>query len=592
MKVYFHVFMTIFIFLVSSSRGTLAAPLEEIDLPQFSSILNDKTLTGLRYELIEDQNLIRSQAKEFVLYFRGKLSDKKSEEILKECESQGKLIKNPFCVLILSPEKIERGSRRTRLSRIKHRAFIKDLIQKIKAGTLDALKEANSSDLNEAFKKVRAVKTLKPLIENVVKDQSCISSALLFALGLRVESEFPGEEFKSLAITLYQRAQKCGKDSNAFLSSYRLGLMQIWDGNYQDAEASLASIDIMAIEPSYRMRVGYWRYYCAVQMKNQTLKERLKNWLLREYPLSLHGLLANSDSPESLEKIVNDHDPIIIFRSERDIELNHLTRAVEALLAENEIHLASNILIANSSNLQQAGEPPFQLYWAVLMERAGERPAGFDLMAKIFRENPRLISKDALALMYPLRESKPIGEWASAVDPYLVLSVIRQESAFNVRARSSAGALGLMQLQPSTARTLERISNDQLWKPHVNIRVGVKYLKRLLSSFDGEVELALAAYNAGPGRIREWLKRYPVKNNRLLFLDLLPIRETRDYVSAIARNYYWYSKLYEKAFAVTEASKKVRIQGPLILSASIQSASSDPSPAPASDPANRMPSAK
>jgi soluble lytic murein transglycosylase len=64
-----------------------------------------------------------------------------------------------------------------------------------------------------------------------------------------------------------------------------------------------------------------------------------------------------------------------------------------------------------------------------------------------------------------------------------------------------------------------------------------------LKVHQGETELALAAYNAGPERVKQWLKRYPIKN-RLLFLDFLPIRETREYVSSITRNYYWYLKIY------------------------------------------------
>jgi soluble lytic murein transglycosylase len=73
--------------------------------------------------------------------------------------------------------------------------------------------------------------------------------------------------------------------------------------------------------------------------------------------------------------------------------------------------------------------------------------------------------------------------------------------------------------------------------------LGVKFFSSLLDRFSGDAELALAAYNAGPERVDSWLKRYPVAN-RALFVDLIPFRETRDYVSLIARNYYWYQALY------------------------------------------------
>jgi soluble lytic murein transglycosylase-like protein len=71
----------------------------------------------------------------------------------------------------------------------------------------------------------------------------------------------------------------------------------------------------------------------------------------------------------------------------------------------------------------------------------------------------------------------------------------------------------------------------------------VRFFSRLVERYDGNVEFALAAYNAGPERVDVWRMRYPVEN-RLLFLDLIPFKETREYVASIARNYYWYQRLY------------------------------------------------
>ena len=75
------------------------------------------------------------------------------------------------------------------------------------------------------------------------------------------------------------------------------------------------------------------------------------------------------------------------------------------------------------------------------------------------------------------------------------------------------------------------------------MRIGTQFFSKMLERFDGNVEFALAAYNAGPERVDEWRKRYPV-SDRLLFLDLIPFKETREYVASIARNYYWYTRLY------------------------------------------------
>ena len=105
-----------------------------------------------------------------------------------------------------------------------------------------------------------------------------------------------------------------------------------------------------------------------------------------------------------------------------------------------------------------------------------------------------------------------------AISPALVRAVIQAESAWNVRAVSPKGALGLMQLMPATATDLG-VSNP--FDPEQNIRGGVKYLRFLLDRYDGNFELALAAYNAGPGAVDRYGRKVP------------PYRETQAYVRKI-----------------------------------------------------------
>jgi len=116
-----------------------------------------------------------------------------------------------------------------------------------------------------------------------------------------------------------------------------------------------------------------------------------------------------------------------------------------------------------------------------------------------------------------------IQEHASrhALQPDFVRAVIQAESAFNPRARSPKGAMGLMQLMPATAAEFQ-VTNP--YDPAENIRAGVSYLKSLLTRFDNDVSLALAAYNAGPRAVEKYGRAVP------------PYKETRNYVSRIRAN--------------------------------------------------------
>jgi soluble lytic murein transglycosylase len=165
-----------------------------------------------------------------------------------------------------------------------------------------------------------------------------------------------------------------------------------------------------------------------------------------------------------------------------------------------------------------------------------------------------MVSTTTMKMYFPLHYFDLIKPVEDQIDPLLVLSLIRQESAFNKQARSIVGARGLMQVMPTTARMIASVRPTALFDPKTNIKVGTKYLLKRLTQYDGDVELTLAAYNAGFGRVDQWLRRYPTAN-KVLFLDFIPFKETREYVATILRNYYWYVKLYEAKPQDTDNTK-------------------------------------
>jgi peptidoglycan lytic transglycosylase len=135
------------------------------------------------------------------------------------------------------------------------------------------------------------------------------------------------------------------------------------------------------------------------------------------------------------------------------------------------------------------------------------------------------------------------------LDPYLVASLIRQESEFNPQAVSRASAMGLMQLLPHVGKGLAKemkirhFSTDQLLSANTNLELGTRYFKHMVDHYDGQVEYALAAYNAGEDRVDEWRKNGNFKSVDE-FVESIPFTETREYVQAIMRNAVLYKLLY------------------------------------------------
>ncbi len=156
-----------------------------------------------------------------------------------------------------------------------------------------------------------------------------------------------------------------------------------------------------------------------------------------------------------------------------------------------------------------------------------------------------------LRIVYPMpyRDEIMASSRRNGVDPFLVAGLIRQESMFEPAARSHAGAVGLMQLRPLTARDLartdglKRFTASMLKDPSVNIRLGTRFVADLLRRHEGSLPYALAAYNAGPGRVTRW-RRQPESIDAEIFTERIPFAETRDYVRTVQQNTRIYAALY------------------------------------------------
>lgn len=150
-----------------------------------------------------------------------------------------------------------------------------------------------------------------------------------------------------------------------------------------------------------------------------------------------------------------------------------------------------------------------------------------------------------LQLRFPLAHDNLFEKAAqkNRINKSWIYGIARQESAFMEDARSPVGATGLMQIMPSTARSISRrmriaYSSKRLIDPSYNIKLGGHYLQYLLKRYDGNRVLATAAYNAGPGNVKRWLKKYqgPID----IWIEHIPFKETKEYVQRVLT----YSTIY------------------------------------------------
>ncbi|MBP7843752.1 MAG: lytic transglycosylase domain-containing protein [Proteobacteria bacterium] len=364
----------------------------------------------------------------------------------------------------------------------------------------------------------------------------------------KLETSLPSTKIQAAIESLYEHSSECLRPTDyAYESTHlRQGLLRLTWGNESGAKEAFL-LAVQAKKTFERRRALYW-----AGLTSGSTRERELYWreLTEEYPLTFHALEVWRNRGE---------DPFILFSKKPYLKPSRFLTyqknakakaAQEGIYWLEALHLLGQRTAAPAfaSLITKAYPQEFKaaniIYMAQLKEAHSSTGTTLVFLNKQISDNPEVLNKQTLEMLFP----RPyFGEFQKATqtastDPYLLLSVARQESSFNPLARSPANARGIMQILPSTARVLSGNRYTNLYSPEKNIKLGAQYMAQLTERF-GSVEKALAAYNAGPNRVVEWEKRYPV-SNMLLFMDLIPFRETRNYVTKILCNNYWYEKLY------------------------------------------------
>lgn len=364
------------------------------------------------------------------------------------------------------------------------------------------------------------------------------------------------------AIDSYREMQ--GRFPNAARASYahwKVAWLSLRQGRNSEAETGFEQQIALYPNSGEVPAALYWRARLAeedgepakARAYYQKLSDRFRNFY--------YGELAR----QQLKKIKDDGDPAHYALLDRIPPIDSGAKVVADPLPTDNLRVQKAQLLANGGLMDFAVR---ELQAAASEEKANWGPAEtarlyidigrYDMAVEIMKHAvPNYFAVDLPSLprgyweaLFPKAYWPDLTKWSADtdLDPYLVASLIRQESEFNPNAVSRANAVGLMQLLPKVGKgvakqeKLKHYSAQQLFTPTVNLQLGTRYFRSMVDKF-GSLEYALAAYNAGSDRVQDWLGQGKYRDTQE-FVESIPFTETREYVEAILRNASVYRQLY------------------------------------------------
>lgn len=350
-------------------------------------------------------------------------------------------------------------------------------------------------------------------------------------------------------------------------------------------EKALAFIERNQLQKNFdklSSKLKYWVAYTYQKNNKEKIAEENLQKLVQADPLTFYSIIGIKNLMKSGAKTASSTTqgqfaeqvnvklvPIDAFNSAAQNNFARLAIWAEKqleTLAAFEIQDLQNLNIKKAQindKLYSAQDVSRSIYFYMIKMLAERKRylLTFKVASAALEQGAIKADKTLLTILFPT-ELLPTVKRYSKLDPYLMMALIRQESAFNPDATSSVGARGLMQLMPATAKKFRRGANKKnLATPSVNIEAGSRYFAYLLKMFDGNLVMALAGYNAGENRVKEWRKTIFTSDDPLLMIEAIPYKETRDYVKLIYRNLFYYKLLFDQLDTTSiEQSFKVSLQ--------------------------------
>jgi len=474
---------------------------------------------------------------EFDQWLKNQLPQEKATRLEAACRSDIK--HSPFCYSILNFSNLE-SRREAAKSKQKRKTTARVIVPKIKNGTISNWIDLRFSSVMASLRGLNRVKPkdIETLQVKALVEEACPNN-IAISLATFLEDDLPNKASYSSLAALYERGGKCPTETpgDSEILMTRAGLLYLADNQLQKAEScfKISSKD----KDAFRARALYWLSKIYQEKGESSLARETLKELKTKYPFSFHTLMALFSNKEDPGALLKNSNPSLITRSEQVPELNNLVEQAE-LLSNNGFHKSADKVISWILTDSERAEPELMIYVSDLKQSHGNTLGQLQILTDVLYSNPHLTSKSTMERYFPKLYFPVFEKHSQGLDPYLLMSIARRESAFNPRAVSRARAKGLMQIAPHTQRRLSSIKN--VFDPEANISIGSRYISDLIKRSNGLIHLALAGYNAGPNRVDLWLARYPT-SDPVLFIDLIPFKETREYVASVLRNYYWYRRL-------------------------------------------------
>jgi soluble lytic murein transglycosylase len=375
-----------------------------------------------------------------------------------------------------------------------------------------------------------------------------------FLLLLALQHTEQGRLNKALA-AYREAAETKGANGVAAEALWQIGWLAYKDGRYTDAVHAFDESRRAQPVGTYAVAALYWKARSLDKAGDKVRAVEAVRGACSEAPNSYY--CQRGRIRDGWNKIETAGADVILPRSSESPEQGilgdmHYQRGVELRLLGWQREAAEEFATLTGRIGQERGAV---LWLARLLNSTGEYHRALSLVRTFFSEilerGGNAVDRSFWELAYPSGYVPAIQglPGLNGMDPFLVTAVIREESAYNPIAVSSAGALGLMQVMPQTGQKVAvqvgdgPFTRDRLFEACFNIRVGSWYLRHLIERYGNNLAYSIAAYNAGPDIVSKWVQQFGGKDEDE-FIESIPYSETRNYVKRVLRSYAEYKRIY------------------------------------------------